>query len=65
MEKILTKAQTDKLFNCHTGVGFLAYNNGAGVSALEFYIDHKTKQLRYVETGKPVEYTLYEDETGC
>jgi len=62
MKLIINKKQRDDLFNCHPGVGFLAYNNGVGIVSLEFYIGRKDKQLRHIASGTPVEFEFYEEE---
>ena len=52
-----TKKQREELLRCHPGVGFMMYKLGEDqVVEIEFYIDRKTKQLRYVSNGELVEY---------
>jgi len=40
----LTKKQKDDLYNCHTGVGFIAYKSDKNtIHSFEFYVDGKNR----------------------
>ena len=57
-----TKRQRDELSQCHPGVGFIVWNNGLGISEVDFYISPKDKQPLYIANGKPVELDFYREE---
>ena len=59
---ISTKAQRDRLEQCHPGVGFLVYNNGLGITEVEFGIHRKTKELCSIQSGKPLQFEVYDQE---
>lgn len=59
----LTKAQRKNLFDCHVGVGVLAYKSAADtITETEFYVDPKNR-ICYIGNGRPVEIELQYDET--
>lgn len=60
-----TKGQRDKIRNCNVGVGLLVYNYGGGSTVeMEVFIHPKTKQLCYIQNGKPIELDYTEEETA-
>lgn len=57
-----SKGQRDALRNLRSGVGFVVYHMGNGETCeFEFYLD-RNNQPRFVANGKPIEFTVYEEE---
>ena len=49
----LTKKQKDKLYNCHTGVGFIAYKSTENeIQSFEFYVGRDNK-VRFLSDSAP------------
>jgi hypothetical protein len=58
----ITKKQTGELFNCHVGVGFLAYKQSDNsLVCTEFFINQKTKQPCHIKDGSPIQFITEED----
>jgi len=58
---ITTKQQRTRLYNCHAGVGFLAYKQAdETIVQTEFYIRNGIPC--YLATGEPIEFHVSVEE---